>query len=457
MPKQQQDVALERGLPAAPDIERMVLGAILRDDSQHVTVTALLDPSDLFLESNRRIFTRMADIASRGERIDRVTIIQELKRNRELESVGGISAIVSLDEGLPELVNLESYCNIVREKARLRRIIHSAALVTERALSEESSHDIASEAARDLVELADRKDSSGAQLAYSIIEQDPGAFFENTVEQNTGLKTGLTKLDDMTGGLQKQDLIVIAARPGVGKSALLMNIAAHIAIREGGKVGIWSLEMTKRALLTRLICGEARIDLRKFRAGYLSSQERDQYRVAAHALRGVGLAIEDRKSINIVEVHAAARKMKAKHGLDLIGIDYLQLLNQHTKTDNQARAIGDITKYIKTAICPDLDVPVLLLSQINRENEKRKGDHRPQLSDLKSSGSIEEDADIVAFCYRPEYYDKNRADIAGLGELILEKHRSGPTGTIKLVFLKEYTKWENRVGERDDQQSLEGS
>lgn len=445
------DYALDKGLPCNLDAERFTLGSVLMDDSLYVQVASSLNPEDFSLEKHRRIFLRMGELAGRSERIDRVTLANELMKQAQLESVDGISYLVSLDEGLPALANFDSYVRIVKDKAALRKIIFTSQKLIQRCLvADGEPEELAQAAVTSLVELTERREDHGPERAFDTIVNYEGGlngFFDNTVLNNRGLKTGFTRFDEMTGGLQKQDLIVIGGRPSSGKTAISLNMAAHSAIREGKSVGVFSLEMTKHSLLTRLVCCEARVDSQKFRAGYMNQDERRRLTRAASELEKVRLFIDDRKSCTILDIHTAARKLKKKHGLDLIVIDYLQLMSLHVKTDNRAQAIGAITHYIKNQIVGDLDVPVILISQLNRDPEKRTGDHRPRMSDFKESGDIEQDCDVGCGVFREEMYHKNREDLHGVAELSILKQRNGPVGIIKLVFLSSFVRFENRVSD----------
>src|SRR5579883_105318 len=445
------DIALEKGLPANLDAERFVLGAILMDDALYVQVAGALEANDFSLEKHRRIFLRMTEIYDRGERIDRVTVANELMKHNQLESVDGVGYLVSLDEGLPVLSNLESYVRIVKDKATLRRIIFtSQALIDRCLLAEDEPDQILASAEESLLKLGDTRTGDTLVNPKRIIEEYEGGLnvFLDPGKRIKGLSTGFLKLDEMTGGLHEGELVILAARPAMGKTAFALNIAQHVALRPTEKqtVALFSLEMSRESLLTRLICAAARVDQQKFRASYLNQDERRRLAKAASDLVQAPLFIDDTPGAHLMDIHAKLRRLKAEHGLALVVIDYLQLMSGRGRYENRNQEISTISRGLKL-LAKDLRVPMLVLSQLNRAPELRQGDHRPQLSDLRESGSIEQDADLVAFIFREEVYKPQDESLKGLAELLLAKQRNGPTGKVNLVFMKEFTKFENRTND----------
>jgi len=445
------DIALERGLPANLDAERFVLGAILMDDALYIQVAGALEANDFSLEKHRRIFLRMGELYERGERIDRVTVANELMKQNQLESVDGVSYLVSLDEGLPVLSNLESYVRIVKDKAILRRIIFTSQSLIDRCLLAEDEPDqILASAEESLLKLGDSRAADSLIAPKQIIEQYEGGLnaFLDPSKRIKGLSTGFLKLDEMTGGLHEGELVILAARPSMGKTALALNIAQHVALKQGEKqsVAVFSLEMSSESLLTRMICAAARVDQQKFRASYLNQEERRRLAKAASDLVQAPLFIDDTSGAHLMDVHAKLRRLKSEHGLSLVVIDYLQLMSGRGRYENRNQEISTISRGLKL-LAKDLRVPMLVLSQLSRAPEIRQGDHRPQLSDLRESGSIEQDADLVAFIFREEVYKPQDESLKGLAELLLAKQRNGPTGKVNLVFLKEFTKFENRTND----------
>ncbi|MEZ5352071.1 MAG: replicative DNA helicase [Bryobacteraceae bacterium] len=441
------DITFEKGLPANVDAEQLVLGAILLDDSNFVVVGATLKPEDFSMEKHRRIFGAMVTLSETGEKIDRVTVANELMRRGQLESVDGLGYLVSLDDGLPQIYNLESYVRIVREKALLRRIILSSQKLIERAMLDQEPPDLLlAEAEESFLKLGDAGTST-LKTPGQIIEDFEGGIsaFLDPSQRVSGLASGFYKLDEMTSGFHPGELIIIAARPAMGKTALALNIAQRIATREVDPrpVAVFSLEMSSEQLLTRLVCAEAHVDQQKFRLGYLNQDERRMLQMAALKLAEAPLFIDDSAAANLMDIHAKLRRIQAEHGLSLVVVDYLQLMSGRGRQENRTQEVSGLSRGLKL-LAKELKVPFLVLSQLNRGPETRTvGDNIPQLSDLRESGSIEQDADMVWFIYRPEYYKPDREDLKGLGEIIIAKQRNGPTGKVKLAFLRQFTKFEN--------------
>jgi len=440
-------LALEKGLPCNLDAERFVLGSILMDDSQFIQVAGSLEGEDFSLEKHRRIFQRMADLSERGERIDRVTVANELLRYNELESCDGLSYLVSLDDGLPRIFNLDSYVRIVKDKSILRRIIFTSQHLMNRCLvGEEDPEQILAGAEESLLKLGDSRMKTGLASPAQVIEEYQGGLnaFLDPSKRIKGISTGYTKLDEMTGGLHAGELIILAARPSMGKTALALNIAQHVATRLNETVAVFSLEMSKESLLTRMLCATARVDSQRFRAGYLNQDERRKLQAAAAQLVEAPLFIDDTAGASLMEMHAGLRRLQQQRKLGLVVVDYLQLMSGRGRFENRNQEISTISRGMKL-LAKELSVPMLVLSQLSRAPETRQGDHRPQLSDLRESGSIEQDADLVAFIFREEVYKRDREDLRGLAELLVAKQRNGPIGKIDLVFLHHLTKFENRA------------
>jgi replicative DNA helicase len=445
------DIALERGLPVNLDAERFVLGAILMDDALYIQVAGTLVAEDFSLEKHRRIFLRMGELYNRGERIDRVTVANELMKQNQLESVDGVTYLVSLDEGMPALSNLDSYVGIVKDKAVLRRIIFTSQKLIDRCIiGEEEPDQILASAEESLLKLGESRAQDALINPQRILEEFEGGInaFLDPSKRIKGLSTGFLKLDEMTGGLHPGELVILAARPSMGKTALALNVAQHVAMHPNEKqtVAVFSLEMSRESLLTRMICAGARVDQQKFRAGYLNQDERRRLAKTASELVQAPLYIDDTSGTHMMDIHAKLRRLKAEHGLSLVVIDYLQLMSGRGRYENRNQEISTISRGLKL-LAKDLKVPMLVLSQLNRAPETRPGDHRPQLSDLRESGSIEQDADLVAFIFREEVYKQEDERLKGLAELLVAKQRNGPTGKVNLVFLKEFTKFENRTND----------
>jgi len=444
---------LQKGLPANIDAERFILGSILLDDTRFIDIAGIITQDDFALEKHRRIFTRMNEIHSRGEKIDRVTVANELLRWNELESVDGVSYLVSLDDGLPHIANLDSYVKIVRDKSTLRRIaLASQQMLTKALLAEEEPEQILAHAEETLLKLGENRAAKGLQNPREIIQNYEGGInaFLDPSKRIKGVSTGFTKLDEMTGGLHSGELIILAARPSMGKTALALNICWHIAATRLLPVAIFSLEMSQESLLTRMLCAAARVDSQKFRAGYLNEQERQKLRAAANQMVEAPLHIDDSAGINLMDMHAKLRRIQqGGQKLGLVVVDYLQLMSVRGRVENRNQEVSQLSRGLKL-LSKELGCPFLVLSQLSRATETRQGDHRPQLSDLRESGSIEQDADLVGFIFREEVYKRDRDDLRGVAELILAKQRNGPIGKIDLVFLHSMTKFENRAEDLGD-------
>jgi len=442
-------IAAEKGLPTNVDAERFVLGSILLDDSFFIQAAGTLEADDFSLEKHRRIFKRMGELHDRGEKIDRITIANELMKFGELEACDGLSYLVSLDDGLPQIPNLDSYIRIVKDKAVLRRIIFSAQHMMNRCLQgEEAPEEILAGAEETLLKLGEARVKAGLLNPQQILQGYDGGInaFLDPSKRIKGISSGFTKYDEMTGGMHGGDLIILAGRPSMGKTALALNIAQHVALKLKQTVAIFSLEMSKESLLTRMLCAAARVDSQKFRAGYLNQEERRKLNHALHELVEAPLYIDDTPGVHLMDMHAKLRRLQAEHkgGVKLVIVDYLQLMTGRGRFENRNQEVSALSRGMKL-LAKELNVPMMVLSQLSRAVETRQGDHRPQLSDLRESGSIEQDADLVGFVFREEVYNKNREDLRGLAELIIAKQRNGPVGTVNLVFLHAQTKFENRA------------
>jgi len=437
----------EKGLPTNVDAERFVLGSIMLDDSFYIQAAGELEPDDFSLDKHRRIFRRMAELQERGEKIDRITIANELMKFNELEACDGITYLVSLDDGLPQIPNLDAYIRIVKDKAVLRRIIFASQHMMNRALlGEEEPDEILSGAEETLLKLGEARVKSGLLDPGQILHDYEGGInaFLDPSKRIKGISTGFAKFDELTGGLHGGDLCIVAARPSMGKTALALNIAQHVALKLKQTVAVFSLEMSRESLLTRMLCSAARVDSQRFRAGYLTQEERRKLNHALHELVEAPLYIDDTPGIHMMDIHAKLRRLQAERKLGLVIVDYLQLMGARGRFENRNQEVSALSRGMKM-LAKEMNVPMMVLSQLSRAVENRQGDHRPQLSDLRESGSIEQDCDVCAFIFREEVYHKEREDLRGLAELIIAKQRNGPVGTVNLVFLHAQTKFENRA------------
>lgn len=437
--------AIEKGLPTNVDAERFVLGSILLDDNFYIQAAGTLEVGDFSLQKHRLIFKRMADLYGRGERVDRVMVATELMKFNELEACDGLSYLISLDEGLPHIPNIDSYVRVVKDNAVLRSIIFASQVMIDRCmLAEEQPDVILAGAEETLLKLGEAQVKAGLLDAGQILRSYEGGIeaFLDPSKRVQGISTGFVKLDEMTGGMHAGDLFILAARPSMGKTALALNIAQHVALKNKLTVAVFSLEMSKESLLTRMVCSAAGVDSQRFRVGHLAAEERRRLNKALHELVEAPLYIDDSAALHLMEIHAKLRRLKAECTLGLVIVDYLQLMGGGQRFENRNQEVSALSRGMKL-LAKELGVPIILLSQLNRAVETRQGDHRPQLSDLRDSGSIEQDADVVAFIFREEVYNKDREDLRGLAELIVAKQRNGPVGTVHLRFLHAQTMFYN--------------
>src|SRR5476649_2658436 len=438
----------ERTLPHNLEAERSVLGAILLHNDAFNLAAEVIDSNDFFRDAHRRIFDKMVKLSERGDAIDLVTLKEELGRSGELDEVGGPAYISALVDGVPRHTNVEHYARIIKEKATLRNLIFSANKILATAYAAEDDADLILDQAESAIfKIADDKVRDGfvslrdlAQGSLDTIEK-----LHSRKELVTGVPTGFTDLDEMTAGLQAGDLVIIAARQSMGKTSLALNMAQHVGTKTDMTVGVFSLEMSKEQLFLRMLTGEARIDAHRLRGGFLGERDWGRLSQAIGTLSESKIFIDDTPSIGVLEMRAKCRRLASEHGLHLVIIDYVQLMQGRGKFENRTLEVASISRSLK-GLAKELNVPVIALSQLSRAPETRS-DHRPQLSDLRESGALEQDADVVMFIFREEQYrdadgQPNQA-AEGVAEIIIGKQRNGPVGTAKLAFIKEHTRFEN--------------
>jgi len=437
------DPLLERPLPSSPDTERAILGSILLDNSLIAQAVELLKPEDFYVPSHRHIFVAMIALFESGSEIDHVLIGEELRRDNSLEAAGGMIFLSNLAFGLPHVRSVVQYAKVVRGKSLLRKLVKVASKITAEALEEEDEpQDILDHAEHAIFALADERIRQGFEHikhpAERVLEKAEAVEHRDLVV--TGVATGFRSLDALTSGLQKQDFVVIAARPSMGKTSLALTLAQHAAIESKAVVGIFSLEMSAESLAMRMLCSEANVDAQKFRSGFLSNEEWSRLGKALGKLADARIFIDDTPAISVLEMRAKARRLATEQKqLDMIVVDYMQLMSGSTRRfESRQQEVSQISRELK-ALAKELNVPMVALSQLSRAPENRT-DHRPQLADLRESGAIEQDADVVAFIYREEQYhktDENR----NIAELIVAKQRNGPTDTVYLAFLNQFAKF----------------
>ncbi len=450
---------MDRTLPHNLEAEKCVLGAILIDNQAFNQAAEVIDSQDFFRDAHRRVFDKMVRLSERSEPIDLVTLKDELARAGELDEVGGPAYISALTDGVPRSANVEHYARIVKEKSTLRRLIQSANEVLVRAYdAEEDADDLLDEAERSIFQIAEGRMRSGFVRVGDLV--DGGYQLIERLQAQRGLVTGVPSgfadLDEMTSGFQKSDLVIVAARPSMGKTSFVLNMAVNSAVDAGKSVGIFSLEMSKEQLFMRMLTSESRVDAHRFRGGFLGEQDYARLVGAFARLHDAKVFIDDTPGIGILEMRAKCRRLALEHGLDMVIIDYLQLMQGRGRFESRQQELSSISRSIKI-LAKELEVPILALSQLSRAPETRS-DHRPQLSDLRESGALEQDADVVLFIYREDMYaveGERNPETEGTAEIIIGKQRNGPTGAIRLAFLKQYTRFENLASGSYERQAVE--
>jgi replicative DNA helicase len=434
-------------MPANVEAERSILGAILLDNHAFNDAAEHLRPDDFSLDAHRRIYSRMMELAESSRPIDIITLVEELEQKKDLQAIGDVGYVSSLLDGVPDRPSIEHYVRIVRDKAILRGLIGVANTAIAKASEQaDPADEILNDAEAAVFALSEKRIGKGFQGIQDIVRNSFGSIdaLLKRGQRITGLATHYTDLDEMTSGLQKADLVILAARPSMGKTSFAMNIAENAAIDDGKTVGIFSLEMSSEALLQRLLCSRAIVDAHKMRTGSLWSDDMKKVVRAMEELATAQMFIDDTPGISLTEMRAKARRLKQAQGkLDLLVVDYLQLMSGGSKRfENRTQEVSAISRGLK-AIAKELEVPVVALSQLSRAPESRGGDHRPQLSDLRESGSIEQDADVVMFIFREEIYKQDDPELKGRAEIIIAKQRNGPIGKFQLAFLHNSTRFAN--------------
>ncbi len=452
------NIQFERGLPAAIDAERSILGAILLDNHHYNEAAERISTSDFALDPHRRIFMRMAELIDQSRAVDIITLRDILSQYKEMEAIGGVAYLASLTENLPRRLSIEEYVRIVKNKSLLRQLILVCSeAITQAADQSDDALDVLNSAESKLLEVTEHGVQRGFSSIQDIVRNSFGTIdqlFAEGHREVTGLETHFTEFDRITSGLQKSELIIIAARPSMGKTAWAINIAQNAAVRGAAVVAVFSLEMSKESLLRRMLASEALVDQQKIQKGYTSREDQARLTEALERLTESHILIDDTPAISLTEMRAKARRLRQMHGkLDLIVIDYLQLMSGGSpgtgqkRYENRTQEVSAVSRGLK-ALAKELDVPVIALSQLSRASEQRGGDKKPMLSDLRESGSIEQDADVVAFIHRESYYNKDEngqpdPETEGKAEIIIAKQRNGPTGSVHLAYLSKCTRFEN--------------
>mgnify|MGYP000592546077 CR=1 FL=1 len=433
---------LDRIPPQNLEAEQAVLGAILLDSEALITAMERLNGDDFYRAGHQQIFTSMVELAEANEPVDLITLTAKLQDKKQLEDIGSVSYLAELANAVPTAANIDYYATIVEEKAMLRRLIRAANQIVSNGYA--SGDDVASmlsDAELRIMEISQRRSSSGFVSIRDVLMEvfERVEFLAENKGGSTGISSGFRDLDKMTSGFQPNDLIIVAARPSVGKTAFALNIAQNAGVRGKQTVAIFSLEMAAAQLVQRMICAEANVDANRLRTGELKGDDWEKLTMAIGSLSEAHIYIDDSATINVAEIRAKSRRLKKEKGLGMIVIDYLQLIAGRARGgENRQQEVSEISRTLKQ-IARELEVPVIALSQLSRGVEQRQ-DKRPMMSDLRESGSIEQDADIVAFLYRDDYYNKE-SEKEGVIEIIIAKQRNGPVGMVELAFLKNYNKF----------------
>jgi len=446
MPTTPQDVLLDRVPPQNIEAEMALLGSMLLEEDAIAQATETIRESDFYKDSHKKIFASILRLYQQGRSVDLVTLTDLLKKEGTLEEIGNVSYLTTLASFVPTAANVEHYVRIVREKSVLRSLIHIATHIATSCYDGAEETNLLLDKAESMIFDVAMHGSPQTFTPIKDLVRDSFETIETLYQRKvhvTGVSTSFADLDARTAGLQPSDLIVLAGRPSMGKSSLAMNIAEHAALEEKKGVAVFSLEMSKEHLVLRMLCSHAKVDIQKVRTGFVPEKAWPELSTAAGKLAESVIFIDDSPDISALELRAKARRLKARYDIQLVVVDYLQLMRAHTKTDNRQQEISEISRSLK-ALARELHIPVVAVSQLSRAPERRE-DFRPRLSDLRESGAIEQDADLVLLLFREDYYknlpmdDPNR----GTAELIIAKQRNGPTDTLRLAFLKEFSRFEN--------------
>jgi len=433
------------------DAEQSILGGILLDNHAINSVIEIIDTTDFYSEAHKKIFSAIIDLSERSEPSDLITLSNLLRDKKQIDTIGGVAYLASLVDNVPSAAHIAYYAKIVKEKSILRRLIGvSTEILTKSYESSSNVNDVLDDAENAIFQITENKIKPSFFPLKDLIK-DSFKTIEQLYEKKaliTGVPTGYDELDQLTSGFQNSDLIIIAGRPSMGKTALAINIAQNASIKTGIPVAIYSLEMSREQLALRMLASEARVDSQRLRKGFLGETDWPKLTTAAGTLSDAAIFIDDTPAISVLEMKAKARRLKAEHGLGLIVLDYLQLMRGRNASMPREQEISEISRSLKS-LAKELNVPVVALSQLNRQVEART-DKRPQMADLRESGAIEQDADVIVFIYRDEVYNKSEdSPEKGLAEIIIGKQRNGPTGKVKLSFLKDYTRFENLATTRE--------
>lgn len=437
---------LKKTPPHSPETEKTVLGGILVNNKNLNVVLSIISVEDYYKEANRKILEAMISLVDKGRPIDLLTLAEELEKSGGLEEVGGVSYLSSLMDGVPKSLNIEYHAQIIKEKALLRRLITSSSeIITASYEQKEDADQLLERAQSAIIDVAEQRIKPGFLPLKSLTKEALTTIdsLRNRQDAVTGIPSGFRDLDSVTAGFHNSEFIVIAARPSMGKTALCLNISQHVGMNTEYSAGFYSLEMSKEQLAMRMLCSEARVDLHKVRTGFLNEKEFKELQRSAERISKAEIYVDETPALTVIEMKAKARRLKMEQNLDILFIDYMQLMRSGGRFENRTQEISFISRSLKE-LAKELQIPVVGISQLSRAPEKGRSKPIPQLSDLRESGAIEQDADVVVFIYRPEIYRPEDETLRGIADVIIAKQRNGPTGRVSLAFLNKYARFSDR-------------
>ncbi len=434
---------LKKTPPQSVEAEKTALGGILLSNKNLNVVLSIISPEDFYKDSNRKIIEKIISLVDKGKPVDVVTLSEELQKEGTLDEVGGASYVSSLMDGIPKSLNIEFYAQIIKEKSLLRQLILSSAKIISSSYEQrEDADQLLDEAQASIIEVAEQRVKPGFVPVGSLASPtlDMIKALHDRKETVTGIPSGFRDLDNLTAGFHSSEFIVVAARPSMGKTALCLNISQYAGLKTDYSVGFFSLEMAKEQVMIRLLCAEAQLDLKKVRTGFIGERDFEKLKLSAEALSRSKIFIDESPALTVMEMKAKARRLKMEQNLDLVFIDYIQLMRPGGRFENRTQEMSYISRSLKE-LAKEIKIPVVGISQLSRAPEKGRREPIPQLSDLRESGAIEQDADVVIFIYRPEFYRPDDESIRGIADINVAKQRNGPTGKISLAFIREYVRF----------------
>ncbi len=434
---------LKKTPPHSPEAEKTVLGGILINNKNLNVVLSIISIEDFYKEGNRKILEKIAQLVDRGLPVDLLSLSEELKKTGDLDEIGGASYLSSLMDGVPKSLNVEYYAQIIKEKALLRRLILSSAKIISSSYEQrEDADQLLDEAQASIIEVAEQRIKPGFVPVGALTEPalDVIDSLRGRQDAVTGIPTGFRDLDSLTSGYHNSEFIVVAGRPSMGKTAICLNTSLYIGLRTDFAVGFFSLEMAKEQIAIRLMCAEAQLDIKKVRTGFVGEREFERLKLSAEELSKAKIFIDESPALTVMEMKAKSRRLKMEHNLDLVFVDYMQLMRPGSRFENRTQEMSYISRSLKE-LAKELQLPVVGISQLSRAPEKGRREPIPQLSDLRESGAIEQDADVVIFIYRPEFYRPEDENLRGIAKINVAKQRNGPTGMVTLAFIREYARF----------------